>query len=95
MKQEIKNLIQSHHFLSDIVKDLTQLKNTIVEKSKTYVSSFTSLLFTSKQTGVSRKELSTWNKADLLPYKIITLINNIKIRSICGHTSKNMRYLIP
>jgi hypothetical protein len=74
MKQKMKDLIQNHHFLTDIVKDLTQLKSTIVEKSKTYVSSFTSLLFTSKQTGVSRKELSTWNKADLLPYKIITSI---------------------
>ena len=74
MKEKMKNLIQNHHFLSDIVKDLTQMKNTIVEKSKTYVSSFTSLLFTSKQTGVSRKELSTWNKADLLPYKIFTSI---------------------
>jgi hypothetical protein len=78
MKQKMKDLIQSHHFLSDIVKDLTQMKNTIVEKSKSYVSAFTSLLFTSKQTGVSRKELSTWNKADLLPYKIIASIKNAK-----------------
>lgn len=82
MKEKMKDLIQNRHFLSDIVKDLTQMKNTIVEKSKTYVSSFTALLFTSKQTGVSRKDLSTWNKADLLPYKIIASIKKVQAENL-------------
>lgn len=61
---EIKQL------LNQVSKELTELKETIAEQAELYISSFTSLLFTSRQTGYTRKELSTWNKADLLPYKI-------------------------
>ena len=61
---EIKQLI------NQVSKELTELKESIAEHAELYISSFTSLLFTSRQTGYTRKELSTWNKADLLPYKI-------------------------
>lgn len=61
---EIKQL------LNQVSKELTELKESIAEHAELYISSFTSLLFTSRQTGYTRKELSTWNKADLLPYKI-------------------------
>ena len=56
--------------LNQVKSELTALKNSIVEHDVLYISSFTSLMFTSRQTGYTRKELSTWNKADLLPYKI-------------------------
>lgn len=61
---EIKQL------LNQVSKELTELIESIAEQAELYISSFTSLLFTSRQTGYTRKELSTWNKADLLPYKI-------------------------
>ena len=61
---EIKQL------LNQVSKELTELKEAIAEQAELYISSFTSLMFTSRQTGYTRKELSTWNKADLLPYKI-------------------------
>lgn len=56
--------------LNQISTELKDLKDSIAEQAELYISSFTSLLFTSRQTGYTRKELSTWNKADLLPYKI-------------------------
>ena len=56
--------------LNQVRSELTALKVAIMEHDVLYISSFTSLMFTSRQTGYTRKELSTWNKADLLPYKI-------------------------
>lgn len=66
---EIKQL------LNQVSKELTELKESIAEHAELYISSFTSLLFTSRQTGYTRKELSTWNKADLLPYKIANSVS--------------------
>ena len=62
--------MQINQLLNQISKDLKELKDSITEHDELYVSSFSSLLFTSRQTGYTRKELSTWNKADLMPYKI-------------------------
>jgi len=59
-----------NQLLNQISKDLKELKDAITEHYELYISAFTALLFTSRQTGYIRKELSTWNKADLLPYKI-------------------------
>jgi len=59
-----------NQLLNQISKDLKELKDAITEHYELYISAFTALLFTSRQTGYTRKELSTWNKADFLPYKI-------------------------
>ena len=59
-----------NQLLNQISNDLKELKDAITEHYELYISAFTALLFTSRQTGYTRKELSTWNKADLLPYKI-------------------------
>ena len=62
--------MQISQLLNQISKDLKELKESIAEHDELYISSFTSLLFSSRQTCYTRKELSTWNKADLMPYKI-------------------------
>jgi hypothetical protein len=66
--------MQINQFLNQIQRFFSEIKTSIEEQYELYISAFTSLLFTSRQTGYTRKELSTWNKADLLPYKIIASI---------------------
>jgi hypothetical protein len=74
--------MQINQFLNQIQRVFTEIKTSIEEQYELYISAFTSLLFTSRQTGYTRKELSTWNKADLLPYKIIASIKKAEAEYI-------------
>jgi hypothetical protein len=78
--------MQFKKLLDQISKNLTALKKSIDEYIDIYISSYTSLLFTSRQTGYTRKELSTWNKADLLPYKISNTANKVEIEFLNSTT---------
>jgi hypothetical protein len=74
--------MQINQFLNQIQRFFSEIKTSIEEQYELYISAFTSLLFTSRQTGYTRKELSTWNKADLLPYKIIASIKKAEAEYI-------------
>jgi hypothetical protein len=74
--------MQINQLLNQIQRAFIEIKDSITEQYELYISAFTSLLFTSRQTGYTRKELSTWNKADLLPYKIIASIKKAEAEYI-------------
>jgi len=74
--------MQINQLLNQIQRAFIEIKDSITEQYELYISAFTSLIFTSRQTGYTRKELSTWNKADLLPYKIIASIKKAEAEYI-------------
>jgi len=67
--QKIKNVLL--HEVKNLLNQFESIRTLLSKIDKLYMSAFTNLIFTSKQTGVTRMELSTWNKAGLLPYIIL------------------------
>lgn len=63
--------MHAQQVIDDLRNQFKEIRSIQTSMDDLYKSSFTNLIFTSKQTGVTRFELSAWNKADLLPYKIV------------------------